>query len=123
MTLPHVFVAQFDPAHENPFGPARIEHRTATSGLTQLGTYFMVFDTEGFADPWTLQYEETVFVIEGEARFVIDDVDQPGRQFTLVATPGELVVLRKGAPVQYGGLTGTRLLLSIAPVDWRSHLS
>lgn len=120
MEHPLVSVPPFDPAHDNPFGPARIEHRTAGTGLAELGTYFMVFDADGLADPWTLQYEETIFVIEGEARIVTADDGEPR---TVVGAPGNLIVLRKGATVQYGGTAGTRLLLSIAPVDWRNRLT
>jgi ethanolamine utilization protein EutQ (cupin superfamily) len=118
MTQPSVSVPSFDAANDKPFGPARIEHRSAGAALEQLGTYFMVFDAEGFADPWTLQYEETIYVIEGECRLV---VHEDGAERTVSAAPGELVVLRKGATVQYGGTVGTRLLLSIAPVDWRTR--
>ena len=89
--------------------------KVATTGnITLSGT--QTIDGVALVNPRTPPHPSPTIV-------VIDDVDQPGRQFTLVATPGELVVLRKGATVQYGGLTGTRLLLSIAPVDWRSHLS
>lgn len=80
----------------------------------------MVFDDDGFADPWTIQYEETIYVIQGEARLVVMDGDQP---HTVVGAPGDLVVLRKGATVQHGGSVGTRLLLSISPVDWRSRIA
>ena len=119
MEPPLVALPAYDPANDAPFGPARIEHRTAGAGLTELGTYFMVFDTDGLADPWTLQYEETIYVIEGEARIVTGD-DEPQ---VVVGAPGDLIVLRKGATVQYGGTAGTRLLLSISPVDWRNRLT
>lgn len=106
----------YSAAHDNEFGPARIEHRTADTGLSQLGTYFMVFESAHHSDPWTLHYEETAFVIEGEARFVIIDGDQDHH---VVAEVGELVVLPKGTTVRYGATVGTRLLLSISPVNWR----
>jgi ethanolamine utilization protein EutQ (cupin superfamily) len=106
----------YSAAHDKEFGPARIEHRTADSGLTELGTYFMVFESDHHTDPWTVQYEETVFVIEGEARFVVSEGDQEKQ---VVAGVGELIVLPKGTTVRYGATIGTRLLLSISPVNWR----
>ncbi len=116
MTSPAVTAPSYDPTNEKPFGPARIEHRTASAGLSQLGTYFMTFDEPGHSDPWTVQYEETVFVVEGLARLV---VVEPGGDRELVGNPGDLLVLPKGSTVRYGGDVGTRLLLSISPVNWR----
>lgn len=112
-----VIKPEFDSAHVLDFGPARNEHRTKGCGLTQLGTYFMTFDTDELTDPWTVQYEETLFVIEGRLTLVLDgsDADQE-----FVGEPGELLVLPIGTTVRYGGTPGTRLLLSIAPVHWRT---
>lgn len=98
------------------FGPAKIELRTAGAGLSQLGTSFMTFDRPGFSDPWTLQYEETVYVLDGRTELrVISD----GTEETLVGNPGDLIVLPKGTTLRYGADPGTRLLLSISPVNWR----
>lgn len=107
----------YSSVNDRPFGPAKIEHRTADSGLEELGTYFMVFHSDEHSDPWTVEYEETVFVIEGEARFI---VLAGGEVQQLVAAPNELLVLPKGTTVRYGATVGTRLLLSISPVNWRT---
>lgn len=106
----------FDPKNVKDFGPAQIEHRTAASELTQLGTYLMTFEGTGLSDPWTVQYEETIYVIEGQARLVVINGEN---EESLVGDPDELLVLPKGTTVQYGAVPGTRLLLSIAPVNWR----
>ena len=116
MTTPAVTTPSYDPANEKPFGPARIEHRTAGAGLSELGTYFMTFDRPGYSDPWTVQYEETIFVIEGRARLV---VVEPRGDREVLGEPGDLLVLPKGSTVRYGGDVGTLLLLSISPVNWR----
>lgn len=62
-----VLKPQQRPELTNPFGPAHIEHRSADCGLDQLGTYVMTFEREGESDAWTLQYEETAYVADGEA--------------------------------------------------------
>ncbi|MBT2550231.1 hypothetical protein [Arthrobacter sp. ISL-65] len=105
-----------DPKNVNDFGPAKIEHRTAGSQLQQLGTYIMTFEENGFSDPWTVQYEETIYVIEGQARLVIINGEHKD---TLTGDADELLVLPKGTTVQYSATPGTRLLLSISPVHWR----
>ena len=106
----------FDPSNVNDFGPAKIEHRTAGSKLKQLGTYIMTFQENGFSDPWTVQYDETIYVIEGQARLVIIN---GAHKDDLIGDADELLVLPKGTTVQYSATPGTRLLLSISPVHWR----
>jgi acyl-CoA thioester hydrolase len=118
MTSPSASKPTFAAANVKRFGPAEIEHRTADSGLGRLGTYFMTFDEPGHSDPWTLQYEETVYVLDGRAEFLVveDGVDVP-----LTGDTGELIVLPQGTTVRYGAVPGTRLLLSITPVNWRNQ--
>ncbi len=112
------FKPAYDTANETDFGPAKIEHRTASANLQKLGTYFMTFHDDGYSDPWTVQYEETIYVIEGQARLIILDGDNR-KEF--VGDRDELIVLPKGTTVQYGAKPATRLLLSIAPVHWREQ--
>jgi ethanolamine utilization protein EutQ (cupin superfamily) len=79
----------------------------------------MDFETTGEAAPWTLSYEESIYVVRGEA-WVIELDENGGEMCTEYATAGELITIRKGTTVRYGGETNTRLLLSIAPVNWDS---
>jgi len=119
MTKTHASVLPYDAASESPFGPGRIEHRTAQTDFTELGAYFLVLPDGGHADPWTLEYEETIFVVEGEASILVTDED--AAESELVGGQGDLIALAPGATVRYGGTPGTRLLLSIAPADWRDR--
>ena len=116
MTIAPVSVPRYREEHDAAFGPAMIEHRTAESGLSQLGSYFMVFQSDELSDPWTVLYEETIYVIEGRARIV---VLEEGGEHTVTGEVGDLIVLPKGSTVRYGATAGTRLLLSISPVNWR----
>lgn len=111
-----VSVPSYLPHQERAFGPALIELRTAESGLSQLGTSFMVFPTDDVSDFWTLKYEETIYVIEGQARLVVDEAEG---ERTVTGEVGDVIVIPKGATVRYGASAGTRLLLSISPVNWR----
>ncbi len=112
---PEITVLPFDQSRATPFGPAVIEHRTAQAGFTELGTYFVEFPEGGHADPWTLHYEESIYVVAGRASLIA--VDDEG-ETEVRAHEGELIALPKGVTVRYGGDPGTRLLLSIAPVNW-----
>ncbi|MGW3953947.1 aspartate/glutamate racemase family protein [Streptomyces sp. NPDC004752] len=111
---PKATVLPYDESRARPFGPAVIEHRTAQAGFGQLGSYFMTFPDGGYADPWRLEYEESIYVISGEASLLV--IGDEG-ETDLRAGAGELIALPDGTTVRYGGEPGTRLLLSIAPVD------
>lgn len=118
MTHPTATVLPVDPGLVKPFGPGTIEHRTANSGYAHLGTYLMEFADGGHADPWTLQYEETIFVAAGELSLLVVNGDENDE---IRAGAGELVAIDSGATVRYGGEPGTKLVLSIAPVDWAAR--
>jgi ethanolamine utilization protein EutQ (cupin superfamily) len=118
MVKPSVSVPQYRALHDKPFGPAMIEHRTADCGLDELGTYVMVFNSDEPSEPWTLQYEETLYVAAGEARIHVIDGDDLR---VVTASAGELIVIPRGTTVRYAASVGTRLVLSITPVDWRSR--
>ncbi|MEV0225715.1 aspartate/glutamate racemase family protein [Streptomyces sp. NPDC050704] len=114
-TPPKATVLPFDESRAKPFGPAVIEHRTAQAEFGELGTYFMTFPDGGYTDRWTLRYEESIYVISGEAALLVAGDEG---EFPVRAGTGELIALPEGAVVRYGGEPGTRLLLSIAPVNW-----
>jgi len=116
MNTSSVSVPRYLEEQDKAFGPAMIEHRTADSGLRELGTYFMVFTSDEPGEPWTVHYEETIYVIEGQARLIVVD---EGAERTVVGDAGDLIVIPKGSTVRYGASAGTRLLLSISPVNWR----
>ena len=114
-----VTMLRHDQSNESPFGPGTLENRTAQVGFTELGVWFLTFPSGGHADPWTLHYEETIYVVEGEASVVtIDGVETETR-----ATAGELFAIAKGTSVRFRGEPGTPLLVSLAPANWRERLT
>jgi Asp/Glu/hydantoin racemase len=118
MTARQSRVLFYDAHNDNPFGPGRIEDRTAQAGFTRLGTYVLDLPDGGHADEWTLQYEETVYVAKGQASIVV--VAGEGES-ELTGHEGDIIALVPGDTVRYGGAPGTRLILSIAPADWRTR--
>jgi ethanolamine utilization protein EutQ (cupin superfamily) len=110
----------FDSRNAAPFGPSVIEKRTATTSLSELGTSFMEFTETGATEPWTLHYEETIFVLEGRLRLTLLAADG---ETVVDAGVGELLALPAGSTVLYEAQAGTRLLLSITPVNWRDRVS
>lgn len=97
------------------FGPSEMTHWSSAHGLRELGTYRQVFLETGESEPWTLHYEESVYVVDGEAWIV--EIGPDGERRTS-AGAGSLTIIHPGTTVRYGGTAGTVLVLSISPVDW-----
>ncbi|MEU1595146.1 hypothetical protein ABZ468_20280 [Streptomyces sp. NPDC005708] len=108
----------YNPSNVAKFGPAVIEKRTDNSSLRELGTSFMEFTETGASDPWTLRYEETIYVIAGHLELQVLGTDP---ELTVVGQVGDLLVLPEGTSVRYCAEKGTRLLLSITPANWRNR--
>lgn len=100
------------------FEPTRVEHVTATSSdLQDLGSVFMTFDADGRTEPWTLRYEEVIYVVSGHLALTVQN---HGRDDAVVTGgAGDVFTLPRGATVRYGGTAGTRLFVSLVPITWR----
>jgi allantoin racemase len=114
---PGVRVLPADVSETKSFGPSTMEHRTAQARFEQLGVYIEDFPEGGSTDPWTLEYEEAVFVVAGRASVTVVN---PTGDVGVSAGAGEIIAIPKGSTVRYGGTPGTRLLLAMAPVNWRA---
>lgn len=112
-TLP-VRTLPFDADYTATNGPVTIDRRSEPSGLTELSAGFVTFTETGATDPWTLPYEESFYVIEGEMTVILD-----GERIT--ARAGEVLTLERGVSVVYEGTEGTRAFFSLVPADWRKQ--
>lgn len=92
-------------------GPIKVDRRSKPSALTELSAGFVTFPDGGRSEPWTLPYEEVLYVIEGTLTLHVGDE-------AVVAETDELVTLENGATVVYEGTPGTRVLFSLVPADW-----
>lgn len=108
-----------DPAHVIDFPPAIIDKRTDATPLTRLGTSIMEFPVAGTTDPWQLHYEETVYVVAGHIEIDIVTGSSDHDAFTITGEAGDVLALPQATTVRYRGTAGTRLVLSITPVNWR----
>lgn len=61
--------------------------------------------------PWTLDYDEVEYVIEGELH--ITTADQ-----TVVGRPGDVIAVRKGSSITFGTPSWARFLYVTYPADW-----
>ena len=61
--------------------------------------------------PWTLDYDEVEYVIEGELH--ITTADQ-----TVVGRPGDVIAVPKGSAITFGTPSWARFLYVTYPADW-----
>jgi len=111
MTISPVRNMPFDAEFTATNGPLAVDRRSKASGLTELSTGFVEFTESGATDPWTLPYEETLYVIEGRLTLACDGDE-------VVGSPGDLITLERGTTVVYSGTAGTRLVFSLVPANW-----
>ena len=73
-----------------------------------------VMEMERTTFPWTLQYDEIDYVIEGTLSIVYDD-------HTVTAGPGELILIPKGSSIQFSVPDKARFLYVTYPADWQAQ--
>lgn len=61
--------------------------------------------------PWTLDYDEVEYVIEGELHITTADQQVVGR-------PGDLIAVPKGSSITFGTPSWARFLYVTYPADW-----
>lgn len=93
-------------------------HRVYTHDLLtleqspRLGVGLMVMEETTF--PWTLNYDEVDYVIEGRLDILIGGE-------TVSAGPGELIFIPKGSSIQFFVKDKARFLYVTYPADWQGQ--
>ncbi len=78
----------------------------------RLGAGLMEMEDTTF--PWTLNYDEMDYVIEGELSIFVG-----GEKIT--AGPGEVVYIPKGSSIQFSVSGRARFLYFVYPADWQNQ--
>ena len=78
----------------------------------RLGAGLMEMEHTTF--PWTLNYDEMDYVIEGELSILIG-----GEKVT--AGPGEVICIPKGSSIQFSVPGRARFLYFVYPADWQNQ--
>jgi len=78
----------------------------------RLGAGLMVMERTTF--PWTLNYDEMDYVIEGRL-----DIMMNGQ--TVSAGPGEIIYIPKGSSIQFSVKDKARFLYFVYPADWQNQ--
>ena len=78
----------------------------------RLGCGLMVMEHTSF--PWTLNYDEIDYVVEGKLSILID-----GKCVT--AGPGEIILIPKGSSIQFSVEDKARFLYFVYPANWQEQ--
>ncbi len=78
----------------------------------RLGAGLMEMENTTF--PWTLNYDEMDYVIEGELSILIG-----GKKIT--AGPGEVIYIPKGSSIEFSVSGRARFLYFVYPADWQNQ--
>ena len=78
----------------------------------RLGCGLMVMERTTF--PWTLNYDEIDYVVEGKLSILID-----GKCVT--AGPGEIILIPKGSSIQFSVEDKARFLYFVYPANWQEQ--
>lgn len=78
----------------------------------RLGCGLMVMENTTF--PWTLNYDEIDYVIEGQLSILID-----GKCVT--AGPSEIILIPKGSSIQFSVRDRARFLYFVYPANWQEQ--
>jgi len=102
-----------------PFTPVvqglEISRGLTQAGFTSLGGGWVRMDGSGELQDWTLKYDETLFVVQGE----VEVEDLSGKRVT--AGPGEAILIGEGTTVTYRGKPGTEVFFVLNPRDWNTR--
>ena len=78
----------------------------------RLGCGLMVMKNTTF--PWTLNYDEIDYVIEGHL-----DIHMDGH--IISAGPGEIILIPKGSSIKFSAPESARFLYFVYPADWQAQ--
>lgn len=78
----------------------------------RLGCGLMVMEHTTF--PWTLNYDEIDYVVEGQLSILIN-----GKRVT--AGPGEIILIPKGSSIQFSVEDKARFLYFVYPANWQEQ--
>jgi ethanolamine utilization protein EutQ len=90
---------------------ARVVTEAAT---TDLGGGFVRFEPDGELAEWTLRYDEVFYVIAGRLEVLSNGE-------SVIARPGEVLVIARGTTVTYRGAAGTKAFFVLHPRDWATR--
>jgi len=110
----------FDPEQITTYTRTHTDDRYKNSSLKVIGPSFMTWDQGGSAGRYTVNYEEVVYVVEGEVTFTFYPEDAEPQVITGVA--GDVITIVAGSNLDYSGTKGTKIFVVFSPLNWEELL-
>lgn len=102
----------FDPSNTEILGSVKVDRRALSTGLSSISAGFAEWIDGAEMEPWTLPYEEAVYVISGELTISSGDT-------TVVGHAGDMITCERGVEQVASGTPGTRVFFASYPANWR----
>lgn len=113
VSLPELHVTEADRMDTgNPGDRVWTQDFFSLAQSPRLGAGLMVMERTTF--PWTLNYDEMDYVIEGRL-----EIQMNGQ--TLSAGPGEILYIPKGSAIRFSVSDKARFLYFVYPADWQNQ--
>lgn len=120
MPKPAVKKLEYDADKVTSYTRTHTDDRYKGSSLEVMGPCFMAWDQDGSAGRFTVNYEEVIYVIEGQV--TLTSYSKGADPEVIVALPGDVVTIPVGSDLDYSGTKGTRLFVVFSPLNWAELL-
>jgi ethanolamine utilization protein EutQ (cupin superfamily) len=120
MSNPEVKKVPFDRDKVTTYERTHTDDRYQSTSLTSMGPAFMVWDEDGSAGRFTINYEEVIYVVEGEVTLTF--YPQGTEPEVIDARPGDVVSITAGSNLDYTGTKGSKIFVVFSPLNWQELL-
>jgi ethanolamine utilization protein EutQ (cupin superfamily) len=118
--MPAVQKIDHDPTNVTTYERTHTDDRYKRSALSVMGPSFMTWDEAGSAGRFTINYEEIIYVVEGEVTLTFYP---QGREPEVIhAVAGDVVTITAGSNLDYTGTKGSKIFVVFSPLNWEELL-
>lgn len=118
--MPAVQKLVHDPTNVTTYERTHTDDRYKNSALSVMGPSFMTWDEAGSAGRFTINYEEIIYVVEGEVTLTFYP---EGREPEVIgAVAGDVVTISAGSNLDYTGTKGSKIFVVFSPLHWEELL-
>lgn len=118
--MPAVQNIVYNPTNVTTYERTHTDDRYKSSALTVMGPSFMTWDETGSAGRFTVNYEEVIYVVEGDVTLTFYPQDREPEVISAVA--GDVVTITAGSNLDYTGTKGSKIFVVFSPRNWEELL-
>jgi len=118
--MPEVKNIPFNAEQVTTYERTHTDDRYKSSSLKVMGPSFMTWDEHGSAGRFTINYEEVIYVVEGEVTLTF--YPEGAAPEVISAVPGDVVTITAGSNLDYSGTKGSKIFVVFSPLNWQELL-